>query len=204
MTCRSPASIAGGLRAHNRASSLVLLGVGWRADNARVKSAHDAHDVRGSRAIAVVLAALAVVVSSPFAGGCGNPAAAGYGAEREASSTCPFGVRGARVKMEDVEGGVVLTMRAFGDVGDIRRRARDAAAMYGAGARRGAGHHGKHGGGEQHGIGLAHLGVPVTAVAEDTPDGARILVKPKVPGDLEKMREALVARERLTRTGACP
>lgn len=171
-----------------------------RADNARVKGAFD---IAWPTAAALALGLLSGALASAGAG-CGNPAAAGYGVEREASTTCPFGVRGARVKMDDIEGGVVLTLRAYGDVNDIRRRARDAAAMYGPGAHRGKGHEGKHGGGEQHGIGLRHLGVPVQAVAEDTADGARIVVRPKDPADLEKMRAALADRERSTRTGTCP
>jgi hypothetical protein len=106
--------------------------------------------------------------------------------------------------MSDTEDGVLIALRAFGDVGEIRRRAADAAAMYGPGAHRGLGHDGKHGGGHQHGVGLAHLGVPVHAEAENTPEGARILVRPKDPADLERMRAALWARERRSRLGGCP
>ena len=122
----------------------------------------------------------------------------------EPSTTCPFGVRGARVRMSDTEDGVVLALRAFGDVGELRRRAHDAAAIYGPGAHRGLGHDGAHGGGHQHGLGLAHLGVPVEAEAKDTPEGALITVRPKAASDLARMRAALRKREGQVRTGECP
>lgn len=106
--------------------------------------------------------------------------------------------------MSDTDDGVVFTLRAFGDVGELRRRARDAAAMYGAGAHRGLGHEGAHGGGHRHGLGLSRLGVPVEAEVEDTPDGARLLVRPKNAADLKRMRAALREREGSTRAGECP
>lgn len=76
--------------------------------------------------------------------------------------------------------------------------------MYGPGAHRGVGHDGVHGRGEHHGLGLSQLGVPVEAQARDTPEGARISVRPKVATDLEKMRSALREREARTRSGECP
>ena len=128
----------------------------------------------------------------------------GSRSDPEPSTTCPFGIRGTRVEMADTRDGVVITLRAFGDVEDVRRRVRNAAAMYGPGAKMGPGHGKKHGTGEQHGLGLAHLGVPVNALAEDIPEGARLFVWPKRPEDLEAMRAALEDRERRTRTGDCP
>lgn len=122
----------------------------------------------------------------------------------EPSTTCPFGVRGARVRMSDTEDGVVIALRAFGDVGQLRHRASDAAAMYGPGAHRGLGHDGVHGGGHRHGLGLAHLGVPVRAEAENTPDGAIITVRPQSPAELPRMRAALREREGRVRAGECP
>ncbi len=108
------------------------------------------------------------------------------------------------MEMEDSADGVVVKLRAFGDVEEVRRRAIDASAMYGPGAHMGLGHHGVHGRGERHGLGLAHLGVPVLAIPEYTPDGARIMIWPKEPKDLAKMRAALVEREERARTGKCP
>lgn len=120
------------------------------------------------------------------------------------STTCPFGIRGARISMTDTEDGVLIELRAYGDVADLRRRAHDAAAMYGPGAHKGVGHDGAHGSGEHHGLGLARLGVPVRAEAADTPEGARIVVRPVAASDLEAMRKALRERDERARTGPCP
>jgi hypothetical protein len=67
----------------------------------------------------------------------------------------------------------------------------------------GLGHDGKHGTGDRHGLGLVHLGVPVHAMVENTPDGARIMVWPNAPQDLTRMRAALADREKRARTGKC-
>src|SRR5687767_11291023 len=117
--------------------------------------------------------------------GCGGAAA--IGPAPEPSTTCPFGYHGTRVAMEDTDAGVVIRLRAYGDINEVRARAHDAAAMYGPGAHKGKGHNGEHGLGHQHGLGLAHLGVRVTASAVDTPDGADIYVRPQAPADLDKM-----------------
>jgi hypothetical protein len=151
---------------------------------------------------------LALVLMVALAAGCsssGRPQFVSQAPPSTPSTTCPFGVRGARLSMSDTEDGVVIALRAYGqDVTELRKRARDAAAMYGPGAHRGLGHDGAHGGGEHHGLGLARLGVPVSAVAEDTAEGAKITVVPKVAADLEKMRQALHERESRTRAGTCP
>lgn len=155
----------------------------------------------------LALAFVLVLVAAP-SGGCSSSGRATYVGPRTPmstpSTTCPFGIRGARVSTSDTEDGSVIELRAYGDVAELRRRAHDAAAMYGPGAHRGLGHDGEHGGGEHHGLGLAHLGVPVRAEAEDTPEGARIIVRPIVATDLDKMRKALREREERTRAGKCP
>lgn len=133
-----------------------------------------------------------------------SPVAMAAQTDPEPSTTCPFGVRGARVELENTSDGVQIKLRAFGDVEEVRRRAVDAAAMYGPGAHQGLGHDGQHGTGERHGFGLGQLGVPVSTLVENTPDGARILVWPKQPEDLDKMRTALAKRESRARAGKCP
>lgn len=135
---------------------------------------------------------------------CGGPVALSENSMPQPSTTCPFGYRGTRVALENTDDGVLIKLRAWGDVKEVRARAHDAAAMYGPGAQKGKGHHGEHGIGHRHGLGLAHLGVPVTAEAEDTPEGAQIHVRPKNPADLDKMRDALSERESRTRNGTCP
>ena len=156
------------------------------------------------------LAVMSLVVTLAGAGsGCSTsgrvpPFVAGDTPSPDPSTTCPFGIRGARVSTSDTDDGVAITVRAYGDLEEVRRRAHDAAAMYGPGAHRGLGHDGKHGGGERHGLGLAELGVPARAEALDTPDGALILVRPRQPADLDRMREALATREGRVRRGECP
>lgn len=132
------------------------------------------------------------------------PFAVGSSPDPEPSTTCPFGIRGARLEMRDTDEGVVIDVRAFGDVNEVRRRAADAAAMYGPGAHRGLGHEGKHGGGERHGLGLSRLGVAVRAKSEVSAEGARIVVRPKDARDLDRMRHELWAREGRVRRGECP
>jgi hypothetical protein len=131
------------------------------------------------------------------------PIHAGEPLEPSPSSTCPFGLRGARVAVENTRDGADVVMTAFGDATELRHRARDAAAMYGPGAHRGLGHHGQHGDGKQHGLSLGTLGVQVVAAEEDTPDGARIHVASVDPQEKQRMRAALVARVDDARTGEC-
>jgi hypothetical protein len=119
------------------------------------------------------------------------------------SSTCPFGFQGARVAIERTPLGADVVIEAYGDPAVLRRRARDAAAMYGPGAHRGMGHDGVHGNGKQHGLGLATLGVPVRASEEDTREGAVIHVVAVEPGDRVKLRSVLVQRGNAARSSDC-
>ncbi len=105
--------------------------------------------------------------------------------------------------MEETDDAVVLSFKAYGDVHEVRRRAHDAAAMYGPGAHRGVGHEGHHGIGQRHGLALDRLGVAVLARAENTPEGARIVVRPIDPADLSKVKDALADREGRARGGGC-
>jgi hypothetical protein len=146
-------------------------------------------------------------IASAALAGCAQdgrpPLHAGEPVEPTPSTTCPLGLRGARVTLENTHDGADVVMTAFGDATELRQRARDAAAMYGPGAHRGMGHEGKHGDGKQHGLGLATLGVPVVATEEDTKDGARIHVAAVDPQDRGRMRAALIARVDDARTGDC-
>lgn len=149
-----------------------------------------------------------VVLAAAFAVGCNGkeiapPIHAGERVEPAPSSTCPFGFRGARVAIERTALGADVVIEGYGDPAILRRRARDAAAMYGPGAHRGMGHDGKHGDGERHGLGLAALGVPVRASEEDTTDGAIIHVVAAEPADRDRLRALLVERGNAARTGDC-
>lgn len=151
-----------------------------------------------------VIPAMACIALVALVAGCGSPPIRmGERPEPEPSTTCPSGIRGARLRTEETVNGIVFHLKAYGDVHDVRARARDAAAMYGPGAHRGRGHDGAHGDGEHHGLALDRLGVPVDARAEDTAAGARIVVTPKDPADLPTLRRAAADRERRARTGGC-
>ncbi|MBS2018849.1 MAG: hypothetical protein JST00_38635 [Deltaproteobacteria bacterium] len=152
------------------------------------------------RLLRTMLPLTAVIVGTS----CGSPPIRmGERAEPEPSTMCPSGITGARLRIVDTDDGVAFVLKAFGDVHDVRKRARDAAAMYGPGSHRGRGHAGTHGEGQHHGLALDRLGVPVVAEASDTADGARIAVRPKDPADLPKLREAAAARESRARAGGC-
>ena len=131
------------------------------------------------------------------------PIHAGEPMEPSPASTCPFGFRGARVAIEHTALGADVVLVAFGDPSVLRRRARDSAAMYGPGARKGMGHDGVHGDGRQHGLGLATIGVPVRASEEDTHEGAIIHVVAVEPRDRERLQEALRSRANAARSGDC-
>lgn len=109
-------------------------------------------------------------------------------------SSCPLGVDGARVVYEDTEKGGRLTFTAPpAQIEDLRRRARDAAAMHGTGQQKGEGHDGRHGNGGEHGLRPMQL-PPASAGEQDLEGGARIDVTPRYEGDLLVLRAKL--RER--------
>lgn len=146
-------------------------------------------------ALATVLAGCVPSGRAPFVGG-----------ERfvpSAATTCPLGFRGARIGVEDRNAGFDLVLVAYGDVEELQRRARDAAAMHGPGAHRGLGHEGQHGLGGRHGLGLGRLGVRVRAESEDTVEGARIHVAALDPADITRLRQAIHSRANQARLGDC-
>lgn len=80
-------------------------------------------------------ALLVASVVSLVAGACAGPGRESTVVFRpssgtpEPSTTCPFGIRGARITMSDTAEGVVFAVRAYGgDLAEVRRRAHDAAA----------------------------------------------------------------------------
>ena len=104
---------------------------------------------------------------------------------------CPLGVPGATVDVEETPEGVALVFTSPQHEGELRERARDAAAMHGPGAHVGAGHDGTHGSGGQHGLQAMQL-PPARAVVVEVAGGARIDL---VPADAED-RGALVTKAR--------
>jgi hypothetical protein len=103
---------------------------------------------------------------------------------------CPLGVSGARVAYEDTESGGRLTLTAPpAQLDDLRRRARDAAAMHGP-ARQGEGHEGRHAMGGEHGLRPMQL-PPSRGEAQDLEGGARIDLTPYDAADLTVLRAKL-------------
>ena len=112
-----------------------------------------------------------------------------------APAACPLGVPGARVAYEDTEHGGRLTLTASpAQVDDLRRRARDAAALHGP-ARQGEGHEGRHAMGGEHGLRPMQL-PPSRGEEQDLEGGARIDLTPYDAADLPVLRARLRDRAR--------
>ena len=105
--------------------------------------------------------------------------------------------------MSDAADGADLTLHAPPErLADLRRRARDVASLYGAGAHKGLGYHGAHLGAHRHGLRLADL-PPLEASVEDVDGGARIHVRARRPPDVDSLRSSLRARVDAVQTGPC-
>lgn len=156
-------------------------------------------------------------------------ARAAPGAEAVPVGACPMIVAGTQVAASDAPAGEALTFTtASGDVGEVRRRAHAMAEGHDHGAA-GAGHGGMgHGAGMMgagmmgHGMmgtggGQARVGqgpggghgvheaaIPPSRMAvEDVDGGARIVVTPDDPADLETVRSAVRARARHMQQHGC-
>ena len=110
---------------------------------------------------------------------------------------CPMAVEGTSVTVEHVEGGAALVFTTTGDVADLRERVRGMAEMH---ARRHSegmmGHGGGHGGG---------MMMPAAeASAEDVPSGARLVLRPADPADLDVLRERVGMHAERMGAGECP
>ena len=149
---------------------------------------------------------LATLVIGASAGCAANqpPFHAGLPPLETDSTTCQLGDPGVRVRVEDVEDAVDVTVTTIRDVDDLRHRVRDAAAMYGPGAHRGLGHHGKHGNGGHHGLRLAELRPTIKAVEIDVPSGAKIHVTPIESAKLDEVRAEVRARAAQAQWGDGP
>ncbi len=140
-------------------------------------------------------------------------APAAGGAEAALTQMCPMAVTGTQVVASDTAGSEALTFTtASGDVGELRRRVRAMAEMHGRHHAAGAGMEHGHGGmghGGMMGGGMAMGGSameggqgagghgshamafpPSRAAVEDVENGARVVVAPNDPADLEKLRSA--------------
>ncbi|HVY46829.1 MAG TPA: hypothetical protein VHB21_13170 [Minicystis sp.] len=120
-----------------------------------------------------------------------------------AEEPCPLGVEGAKIAVEDVDGGVDVTITSSPDrVAELRRRVRDAAKLHGPGAHEGMGHDGEHLGHQRHGLRLTSL-PPVTTSVEDVDGGARLRLAALVPDEVDRLRERIRDNVSFVTSGPC-
>jgi len=118
---------------------------------------------------------------------------------------CPMKVAGTAVTPADVEGGVALAFTTkSGDVTELRQRVRRMAEMHNN-------HHatgGMMGGMHDGGSGMMKDGgmmMPAaTAAVEDVEGGARLVLRPTDPAQLEALREHARTRAGRMASGECP
>jgi hypothetical protein len=117
---------------------------------------------------------------------------------------CPMAVPGAQAVAADVEGGEAVTFTTSSDqVAELRNRVHAMADMHnrhhqGGGMDHGGMHEGMQGGAMGHGsMGggsadhMAMMPPPSHAAVEDLPSGARLVVTPNDPADLDQLRSAV-------------
>jgi hypothetical protein len=152
---------------------------------------------------------------------------------REMAGMCPMAVEGTTARAGDVEGGAAIVFTTTGDVSELRRRVARMAQMHnemhnrhhGEGHGHGMGMHGAQGGsgGHQHGgaqdgdeparggmqggMGMMGGGMrmpPSTARSEEVEGGARLVLTPRDPADLAKLREHVRQHGEMMASGRCP
>ncbi len=180
-------------------------------------------------AIAILSAALAASGT-----GCMAGMMAGHGAEMashaplaqggagEMQMHCPMAVPGTRLAVADTPDGESVMFTTSSDrAEDLRARVRAMADMHNR-HQEGGGMEGMHGGGMEHG-GMMHgmegmhggmgapggadqmmMPPPSRAAAEDVEGGARLVVTPNDPADLEKLRSAIrMHAQHMQESGKC-
>jgi hypothetical protein len=117
----------------------------------------------------------------------------------QATKSCPFGVNGAEVVVNDTNEGAVMTFTTTPEkVNDLRERVADAAAMHGPGEQVGKGHDpsmpgAKHGDGGHHGLKAMQF-PPMRATMDKMDGGAKLTLVAQVPTDVPALQAK--ARER--------
>lgn len=106
------------------------------------------------------------------------------------ASRCPHAAADTTITTEDTDDGVVLEFRTeTGDVDALRAHVRHMAAMH------------EDGGGRMRGL----PPMPAATVeVEDLDDGARLVLRPEDPGDLDALREHARAHAARMASGDCP
>jgi len=148
----------------------------------------------------------------------------------EMAGMCPMAVEGTTARAEDVEGGAAMVFTTTGDVSELRRRVARMAEMHnrhhGEGHGHGMGMHGaqdgsrghqhggaqegdepRQGGGMQGGMGMTGGGMmppPSTARSEEVEGGARLVLTPRDPAELARLREHVGQHSEMMASGRCP
>ena len=108
--------------------------------------------------------------------------------------SCPVGVPEARIRAVETPEGIDVHFSAPAErIEELRRRVRGQARANGPDRHRGDGHDGEHRGPRDHGLRLWSI-AKVTARAEDTDSGAKLVITPVDPADLAEVRSRVVAR----------
>lgn len=125
---------------------------------------------------------------------------------------CPMKVPGTAVSVADTEGGVALVFTtSTGDVAELRRRVHQVAEMHNRHHSGGMMSGGMHDGGTgEHpmgrGGGMMSPGMMIgsAATAEDVEGGARIVLAPKDPSQLDALRRHVHGHAERMSHGECP
>jgi hypothetical protein len=122
-----------------------------------------------------------------------------------ARATCPLGLAGTMVAVDDTPDGVDVTFRTDGNVTELQKRAAMQAANHGPGQKAGLGHGGMHNGAHTHGLRLSEVGFPVHTTTTNTADGARVHVAPDNAANVVTLRQEIRERAaKIVSLGDCP
>ena len=126
------------------------------------------------------------------------------------AASCPMAVAGTTARAEELEGSAALAFTTTGDVAELRQRVAHMAEMHEK-------HHGEgHGammsgamtsGDADEGMGRESKGMmmpPSTARSEEIEGGARLILTPRDPADLPKLREHAHQHAEKMASGQCP
>jgi len=133
-----------------------------------------------------------------------RPLVPAAGPPSSTATGCPLGIPGAKISVEDVQRGVVVTLTATDPavIDRLRKRVWDIAEQYGPGAHRGSGHDGTHGDGGGHGLRLSEL-PPINTSFQSWDAGARLHVLAVSDSDVRQVQIRMYERVEQAAAGKC-
>jgi hypothetical protein len=149
--------------------------------------------------------------SSPAASAAQAPMNAPGGMEGMPMSACPMAIPGTQLMVADTPDGESVTFTTSPDrAAELRRRVHAMADMHNS-HHHGGGMEGMHHGGTMGGGSMASTGggdtmmpPPSRAAVEDVDGGARLVVTPNDPADLDRLRSTVrMHAEHMRQTGTC-